>query len=396
MMLQTSKPRHQPTTPRGICSASFAEMRDRLLDRRSFICGGALLALSMMASGCTATDTRADSPIADASPVTATRLEPLGDDGYPSAEELGCTFADPLVEDLDFEPLVAPEEGGTRVATPFYSLYVPDDMFPDGWTLDYSGYMMNWGSDIGKELWMGHGLTVTSWNGDYDAAVGARVTSANWDGIQGELVAISVGPVPENERFQTVVHGPADYNTDKDGVRSRKALAHRADLVSPYIVAARNETGTWQIVKVEQPLPEVSAEGGRTVLSVPWYSVALDAELWPNGCTYRYNGKIERHSDDSGTSDISRFLELYDTATQDLVGIVCLCSDAGTGRLRESRGGYYAWQNMGPSPCEPEQYVCVGVPTGTAQPIGVAEDLDALQEAARPRLERLAACVTPA
>ena len=59
-------------------------------------------------------------------------------------------------------------------------------------------------------------------------------------------------------------------------------------------------------------------------------------------------------------------------------------------------GNYYAWQNMGPSPCEPEQHVFVGVPTGTAQPVGVAEDLDALQEAARPRLERLTACVTPA
>lgn len=366
--------------------------------RRTFVRGAALLALGLALPGCTGTDGQnrqgKDATTAAGDVVVATRIDPRGSGAYPSAEKAGCTFADPLVEDLDFEPLMVSEEGGTRVVTPFFSIFVPDDMFPGGWSASYSGYMMNWGgAGSGNGPWMGHDLTIVPNDATDAQGLGARVTSTDWDGIQGELVAISVGPAPADDHFQVVVHGPADYATDHDGTRSRKALAPYANLVSPYIAAARDTAGAWQTVAISQPWPEVSEETGQTVLATPWYSVALAPELWPNGCSYRFNGKVDQQTGGGGEHEASRFLELYDTATQDLAGIMFL-DNVENADVQDVLGRYYAWQEVGASATETGQYVYAAIPTGDAQPVETDDDFEAIREAVRPQLEQLTSCVT--
>ena len=336
--------------------------------------------------------TNPEDAVAFSKAIVATRLEPRGGGDYPLASSTGCTFADPLIEDTDFEPLVSEEEGGTRIATPFYSIFVPDDLFAGEWGFDYSGYLMDWGGEYSEGLWMGHGLTVfpLEQSGEFES-IGAQITSTNWDGIQGELVAISVGPVPASNQFHTVIHGPADYNSDRDGSQSRKALAPYAALVSPEIVAAQGQSGGWQIVRVGQPQPSVSENNGRTEISTPWYSVALEESLWPNGCVYHYSTETVRASDRNEGST-SCYLKLFDAKTRDLTCMVCLCDSGMTEPA--NIGHYYVWHNVGPSEADPAKNVFAIVPTGAPQAGNTDENFDALKEAAQPYLEQICACIT--
>ena len=377
------------------------------LGRREFVCKAAmasfaLLSVGLAPPGCVGAEVQPASEAegsSSAAPVTATRIEPRGGSDYPLADASTYTFADPLVEDIDFEPLVIEEAGGTRVATPFYSMFVPNDMFPDGWNIDYSGYVRDWSGEYSGGLWMGHGLTIFHPDrSGSSTSLNVRVVSTSWDGIQGELVAISVGPAPGNSMFHTVVHGPADYTGDRTGAQARKKLAPYADLVSPEIVAAQDESGTWRIVKVPQLQPTVSEVDGRTEVSTPWYTVALEADMWQNGCAYRYNGRTDPPpSDGIGGGSTSCYLELYDTLTRDLRGIVCL-REGGAVEPGRTDGFYnfYAWRDLGPSEADPSRNVLAIVPTGNGLRPGDDGDFGALAEAARPNLDRMAVCVSTA
>ena len=168
---------------------------------------------------------------------------------HPATEEGAAHPVDPLENRDGFEPLVIEEEGGSRIVTPFYSVLVPAGMFPDGFTYTYSPSMP--AGVWGEGLYRGYDLEVTP-NGGNSPSIHAYVSSNNWDGVQGEMAALSAGSVAGNADFHVVVDGPADYTADPSGQQTRDALAPICQLVSTDIVAVPGENDGWSIVDISQ------------------------------------------------------------------------------------------------------------------------------------------------
>lgn len=285
--------------------------------RRSLMAaaGVAAVAAVLGAAGCTASSSATQpgqQAPAEATPAARESLSlevremaPRGTASYPLAGSGSFGLADPLSSPADFEPMVVEEDGGSRIVTPFYSVFVPDQLFPDGFDYAYSPAMPEgvWG----EGLYRGCDLTVTPAGSDVPA-VQAYVSSANWNGVQGEAVALSAGPVAGNPSFHVVVAGPADYGADPDGRQAREDLRPAYLLVSPCVVAADDGSGGWAVVEVPGAATLAEGEDGDGRVVVPGYAVRIDEALWPDGCLYRYYG--ERVPLAGG--DARDFLALFD------------------------------------------------------------------------------------
>ena len=268
--------------------------------------------------------------------ASAESLSPVGGSSYPSIDSLGVQPIDPLAGADGFEPLVVEEEGGSRIVTPFYSVFVPHEMFPGGFTYDFSPRMSPpgiWGDD----LYLGDSLSVRD-AGDGDASVTVYVTSTNWLGVQGDSVGISAGPVPGNPAFHVVVSGPADHSSDPTGQAAREALMPSYLLVSPSIVAVQDESGAWKVAEDTGQGDSAVNDSGETVVSTTAYEVRLGGDLWPNGCLWRYYGE-EQSLPDGVARD---FLAVFEPDSTSVSCVVCAYDGQGAD-LEAVTGELFSW-----------------------------------------------------
>lgn len=262
-------------------------------------------------------------------------ITPRGAGSYPLASSGLFGLADPLSELADFEPMVVEEDGGSRIVTPYYSVFVPDQLFPDGFDYAYSPAMPEglWG----EGLYRGCDLVVTP-AGSNVPAVQVYVSSANWDGVQGEAVALSAGPVAGNPSFHVVVAGPADYSADPDGRRAREDLYPAYLLVSPGVVAAREGSEGWAVVEVPGAATLAEGEDGGAEIVAPGYAVRVDGALWPDGCLYRYYGEHVPLTN----GDAREFLALFDPEGPAAACLVC-AYEGPVEDLESVAGPRFAW-----------------------------------------------------
>lgn len=293
------------------------------LSRRSFVAGVILGASTLTLGGC-ALESASKAAAQSASnneDFPLSRLDPAGGGDYPVVQMGDPSLAHPLDGNFDeFQPPQLKEDGGTRVATPFYSVYLPDDLFPDGFIADYSPAIPD--DEWGEGLLRGHDLTVRPAAGGQGIHV--CVTTANWTGIQGDGIALSAGPVASDSTFHVVIEGPCDRRADPFEEQARRDLYEQYKLVSPYIVAARAEGNAWEAVEVDQVFPEVTENEGLFTLSVPEYSVSADPSVWQKGLSYRFYEEevaVENRDgpDVSTLGTMTDFLALFSGDGQDLL-----------------------------------------------------------------------------
>lgn len=146
----------------------------------------------------------------------------------------------------DMEPVVIAEEGGTRIATPYFSILLPDDVYNSLLTYRYSPDINSWDMADESGYYKGHQLTLEFDHGSPEPEpVYVYVTSDDWGGVQGSLACNLAGKLASDDGFQINVAIPAD-NTSPDYKDRLEELARYASMVSVDIVAVENESGTWE------------------------------------------------------------------------------------------------------------------------------------------------------
>lgn len=338
---------------------------DQIQSRRSFIWRVLFCTASLSLGICTlkdATDAIAEEA-SSTGPITVLRLDPEGGSNYRNVQIGDPSLAHPLDEDIDgFKPISLGEEGGTRIVTPFFSVFIPDGMFADGFSISYSSATPSdgiWGSGLLR----GYDLSVHPSSGEPD--IHAYVTTANWNGTQGEYVSCSTGPVASDPTFHVIVDGLADYSSDPLGEQARRQLYPTYALVSPYIVAARTNDGSWEVVEVTQDLPHVSETHGAAELATPWYTVRINQDLWPNGLLYRYFGETVPIEQRDGTTVEtlgvqSGFLALFDPEGPELVCLLYTYDGIGSDGL--STSSFFVTREIGMAADGSEKSVHIAVP----------------------------------
>lgn len=295
--------------------------------------------------------------------ISILRLDPEGGGDYRNVQMGDPSLTHPLDENVDgFEPFALGEEGGTRIVTPFFSVFIPDGMFADGFSISYSSTTPSdkiWGSGLLR----GYDLSVHPSSGEPD--IHAYVATANWNGAQGEYVACSTGPVASDPAFHVIVDGFADYSSDPLGEQARRQLYPTYALVSPYIVAARASDGSWEVVEVTQDLPHVSETNGTAELATPWYTVRINQDLWPNGLLYRYFGETVPIEQRDGTTVEtlgvqSGFLALFDPEGPELVCLLYTYDGIGSDGL--STSSFFVTREIGMAADGSEKSVHIAVP----------------------------------
>lgn len=146
----------------------------------------------------------------------------------------------------DMEPVVIAEEGGTRIATPYFSILLPDDVYSNLLTYRYSPGINSWDMADESGYYKGHQLTLKFDHGSSEPEpVYVYVTSDDWGGVQGSLACNLAGKLASDDGFQVNVAIPAD-NTSPDYEDRLEELARYTSMVSVDIVAVENESGTWE------------------------------------------------------------------------------------------------------------------------------------------------------
>lgn len=146
----------------------------------------------------------------------------------------------------DMEPVVIAEEGGTRIATPYFSILLPDDVYSNLLTYRYSPGINSWDMADESGYYKGHQLTLKFDHGSSEPElVYVYVTSDDWGGVQGSLACNLAGKLTSDDAFRVNVAIPAD-NTSPDHEDRLEELARYTSMVSVDIVAVENESGTWE------------------------------------------------------------------------------------------------------------------------------------------------------
>ena len=91
--------------------------------------------------------------------------------------------------------VITREDGGSRVTTPYYSVFLPDDLAPLGFASDYDDALYDLAGD--GTLLYGHILTVSLDSSSAYAGAGKSFLvichSPNWSGVQGTFITDVVG-----------------------------------------------------------------------------------------------------------------------------------------------------------------------------------------------------------
>lgn len=146
----------------------------------------------------------------------------------------------------DMEPVVIVEEGGTRIATPYFSILLPDDVYGNLLAYRYSPDIHSWDMADGSGYHKGHQLTLEFDHGSSGPEpVYVYVTSDDWGGVQGSLACNLAGKLASDDGFRVNVAISAD-NTSPDYEDRLEELARYTSMVTVDIVAVENESGTWE------------------------------------------------------------------------------------------------------------------------------------------------------
>ena len=144
------------------------------------------------------------------------------------------------------EPVVIAEEGGTRIATPYFSILLPDDVYSNLLAYRYSPDIHSWDMADESGYYKGHQLTLEFDHGSSEPEpVYVYVTSDDWGGVQGSLACNLAGKLASDDGFRVNVAIPAD-NTSPDYEDRLKELARYTSMVTVDVVAVENESGTWE------------------------------------------------------------------------------------------------------------------------------------------------------
>ena len=146
----------------------------------------------------------------------------------------------------DMEPVVIAEEGGTRIATPYFSILLPDDVYGNLLAYRYNPDIHSWDMAEESGYYKGHQLTLEFDHGSPEPEpVYVYVTSDDWSGVQGSLACNLAGELASDDGFRVNVAIPAD-NTSPDYEDRLEELARYTSMASVDIVAVENESGTWE------------------------------------------------------------------------------------------------------------------------------------------------------
>lgn len=254
---------------RQVASKRIATM-DAPMSRRTFVVGSVALVGAFSTVACAFGD---DHALGGGSLAVA-RFDPKGGGDYPTVRSDYPSLLRPLdLEWEEFEPLTVEEEGGTRVVTPFYSIFIPSGLFDGEWSFRYEGGMHSWSPDgigqmTGNRLVLSY--TVPG-NQEFLSSIDVRTISTDWNAIQGEMVGATVGPVVSDHSIRVFASIPADFS-GRTWLQERERLASYTCLVNPYIVAVPDGSGTWSVVEIQRPEADIKVVDGVAMIRTPCYS----------------------------------------------------------------------------------------------------------------------------
>lgn len=189
-------------------------------------------------------------------------------------------------------------QGGTRIATPYYAVFLEDALFDDGFAFEYVEYLDGaWGvlNVYASSRAQADGATA---GGGLAYRLYCVDVSASTEPFAGSYATSST--LSDDGTYQVVVARPfgegfADgqnlgASDAASGADDAAAMAHRVSAG----VASRSF---------------VNAAGGIDV-ATPWYTVSIPRDLFAGGWYYVYTDTVESPSGD-GTSYLGRTLSVY-------------------------------------------------------------------------------------
>lgn len=197
---------------------------------------------------------RTESSAEDDAPMANSDTDAAAD--YREAERQDLSGA---LDQPDMEPVVVAEEGGTRIATPYFSILLPYDVYDSLLTYRYSPDINSWDMADKSGYYKGHQLTLKFDNGQsvpdsvgqsVPDSVYIYVTSDDWGGVQGSLACDLVGKLTSDDGFRVNVAIPAD-NTSPDYEDRLEELARYSSMVSVDMIAVKNRSGLWEIMSIK-------------------------------------------------------------------------------------------------------------------------------------------------
>ena len=247
------------------------------------------------------------------------------------AEE-AVTFSD--VSARDISTLVRVEEGvgGTRVVTPYYAVFLEDQLFPDGFAYEY----------------------VESADGAYgilnvyvaqfvsaDEALAAGSDESSGDGVgagspayriycvdQGESTAPFGGSYATAETLGSV--GDGSYRTVVVAVPYGSGFSDEAEASAE---GDGSEDARQQALEMcghvspETVTHTVARDDGGIDIQTPWYTVTIPADLFPDGWYYTYSDDVADWSGDGSGAYFGRVLNVIPVGDLQAAFSVCCVKD---------------------------------------------------------------------
>ncbi len=157
--------------------------------------------------------------------------------------------------------VITREDGGCRVTTPYYAVFVPDDLAPSGFVSDYDDALYDLNGD--GTLLYGHTLSVLL---DPSATYAGSGTSflvmchsPNWSGVQGTFVSDVIGRSSGDPSL--VVSVCAAFDGGEEGMWAASLLeSEMLAYVSTGVTTAASST---QVVQASDPFAYLRALHGR-------------------------------------------------------------------------------------------------------------------------------------
>lgn len=119
-------------------------------------------------------------------------------------------------------PVRTSEAHGTRLATPYYSVLIDEDLFPSDWAYAYNPIAYSLAASSGSDAAGSSAPDAPQWSDELTVMQGGRVAftvrccTDDWSGVQGEAASVDVGAVPGKPGWKVVVAVGVDTGAADD------------------------------------------------------------------------------------------------------------------------------------------------------------------------------------